>query len=175
MQLPQSLGALSALWEELEEIENSTVVKWRDWYKKHSKWPRWVFRVGGTLVIIMSVSLPFLANVPWSLKNDVIALVGLGIALISSFNAFFNWDQMWRSRLQTGYLLADLHSRWRLEIAEVFSDLETDVERARARLLVVTNAATLNASKIAAGEMAEFFKSVEWPHAKIPKDRRPHH
>src|SRR5205814_1312202 len=109
---------ISAL-NDLIAIKNTYIVKNKlKWYKKHIKLVGNLFRVSGVLVIILSVSIPFLITLEGLWKTTALPLIALLIAALTGLNAFFQWQSDWNSSYQAHIALEHLLSIWEVRIIE---------------------------------------------------------
>jgi hypothetical protein len=113
------------------------------------------------MVIILSVSIPLLASVPYYGKELVLSIVAILIAALTGLNSFFKWEYAWRSRRQTEFALSHLLAVWRLQMLQTLD--EPDSAKARALAISATQQ-LLDEAHVAAGEETkEFFSKVGWP------------
>lgn len=115
--------AFDTLLRDLRKLVEDQVMPCYKWYSTHKAWPRLLFRLGGMIVVIGSLSLPAIATSDMPLRDPLLTAVSLAVAAFSSLNAFFRWDGAWRSRTRAAYDLQGMLARWefRLKSAE-FSD-----------------------------------------------------
>lgn len=130
----EDMGSL-AKEEVLAEID-----KLRGW----ARWPRIFFRTAGSLIILLSISLPVVAASGWPRKDLILSLAGLSVALLTAFNTFFAWDQTWRTNHTTVLMLGNALSIWKYELlkAQHAQDPEKGIEiahDAHARLVEAVN------------------------------------
>lgn len=149
--------------EELGQFKQE-VVQTRDWYKAHAPQPMRWFRITGALLIILSVSVPFIAGqtAPW--KDTVLSLMTLTIAALTGLGAFFRWEYAWQSYRKTQYALDRLLNMWEFKIVE--ARYQVDPQRAIDMALRSTEQLLQDAAAITSSETAEYFKQVQMPQAQ---------
>lgn len=155
---------ISAL-KELTAIKDKYIVEHKlQWYEKHLRWPKILFRISGALVIILSVSIPFLTILDGFWKTTVLPLVALVIAALTGLNAFFRWEGDWKRDLQAHIALEHMLSIWEVQITE--AKQEPDVQKGIAKVVQATKQLLDNAKDITATETEEAFKLVQFPQSK---------
>jgi hypothetical protein len=68
--------------------------------KSHANWANFMFRVCGSLVVLLSATLPLVSaiNKPW--KSLVASAMAVSIAALTGLNAFYDFQGTWgKSRL----------------------------------------------------------------------------
>lgn len=134
------------------------------WYKRNSIPARLFFRTSGALVIIFSVTIPALAAIPiesFPAKDLVIAVMALGIAILSGLNTFYKWGEKWQSFVRAEMAIKHLIGFWKMDIHEA-KLLENKTER----LAAVNNATKKligEAGNIVSQETEDYFSKVQWP------------
>src|SRR5581483_8073077 len=98
--------------EEFARIKNEFVVRQLNWYKAHARTPMLLFRASGILVILLSVSLPFLTTLDGLWKTVVLPVISLLIAGLTGMNSFFRWEGAWKGYRQTRLTLEYLLAEW---------------------------------------------------------------
>jgi Protein of unknown function (DUF4231) len=153
-------AAFDALLQDLRKLVEDQVVPCYKWYSTHKEWPRVLFRVGGLVVVIGSLTLPAIANSRIEFRDLLLTVVSLAVAAFSSLNAFFRWDGAWRSRTRTAYDLQGKLARWEfgLKSAEFADD-------PRKAALEATEILFKEAFALVGSETDEFFSNVRWPEA----------
>ena len=156
-------AAFDTLLQDLRKLVESQVMPCYKWYSTHKAWPRILFRFGGMIVVIGSLSLPAIASSSMPLREPLLTAVSLAVAAFSSLNAFFRWDGAWRSRTRAAYDLQGMLARWefRLKTAEFADD-------PRKAALEATEILFNEAFALVGSETDEFFSSVRWPEAPKP-------
>ena len=146
--------------EELDRIKQD-VVKTREWYKRHARQPMVWFRLTGVLLIVLSVSVPFIAGqtAPW--KDTVLSLMTLTIAALAGLGAFFRWEYAWQSYRKTQYALERMLNLWEFKIVEARH--QADPQRAIDLALRSTEQLLQDAASVTSSETAEYFKQVQMP------------
>lgn len=146
--------------EELDRIKQD-VVKTRDWYKGHALQPMRWFRITGVVLIVLSVSVPFVAGQTAAWKDTVLSLMTLAIAALTGLGAFFRWEYAWQSYRRTQYALDRLLNMWEFKIVEARH--QADPQRAIDLALRSTEQLLQDAAAITGSETAEYFKQVQLP------------
>jgi hypothetical protein len=87
---------------------------------------RAIFQITGALVILGSVSLPFLAQMttaehkPFGLNTEavlgVISFVSLAVALLTSLNSFFGWRFSWQRGVAVLAALEHYSACWKMDL-----------------------------------------------------------
>ena len=151
---------------ELEKVKQE-VVDTRRWYKQHARPQMLQFRVSGVLLILLSVSVPFIAaqTAPW--KDTVVSLATLLIAALTGLSAFFRWEYAWQSYRRTQYALDRLLNMWELRIVEARH--QADPQRAIAMAIQATEQLLQEAATITSAEKLEYFKRVQAPQVQAAK------
>src|SRR2546423_5454901 len=91
---------------DLETIKSKYVVETQlKWYEKHIRLPRFFFYLSGILIILLSVSLPYLAIQEGLWRTIVLPIVALGVAGLTGLSSFFKWDTSMRSHIQAEFQL----------------------------------------------------------------------
>jgi hypothetical protein len=111
----QSDPRFLSILEALEKIEKDYVESQFGWYRTHARRPMFLFRLCGVLIILLSVSLPFLATRTDFWKETILPIFALAIAALSGLNAFFHWDSDWKEYRQTQFTLGGLLVTWQLK------------------------------------------------------------
>jgi hypothetical protein len=145
--------------EELTRIKEEFVVRQLNWYQGHTKAPMLFFRTSGILVILLSVSLPFLTTFEGLWKTIALPVFSLSIAGLTGLNAFFRWESDWKARRQTQYTLEYLLKMWELKIAE--ARCQEDVQKGIEIALQATEQLISAARTATSAETEEYFKRVQ--------------
>jgi len=131
------------------------------WYDKHIQLPRFFFYLSGILIILLSVSLPYLATLEGLWRSIVLPIVALGVAGLTGLSSFFKWDTSMRAHIQAKFELQYWLSIWELQITEAKHEL--DVESAIKKALQATQQLLANAQNTLNIEVAEHYKSIKPP------------
>jgi Protein of unknown function (DUF4231) len=159
-------GKNSNLLHQIHELVNSQVVSTLEWYQRNAIWPRRLFRSVGVTVILLSVAIPLLAVLDYQGKEFVLSIAAVLIAALTGLNAFFKWEEAWRSRRQTEFALAYLLAVWRLQVLQAIN--EQDPTKAKELALSATRQLLDEARAATGEETKEFFSKVVWPKAGEP-------
>jgi hypothetical protein len=136
------------------EIKASYVDKTLKWYRQRSTWPRVVFRISGTAVIVLSLAVPFVAAHPTMLGGVGLQVASYLIALLSALSSFYGWQTTWQKRISIQLLLEGRIATWQAEIdaAKRMAD-----EEGYARALTATLTLIRSTKILTVGETDEFF------------------
>lgn len=118
---PEQRKDFGAFLDELRKLEKTHVANTIDGRRKQSDRFKRAFQICGVIVILCSVSIPFIAAIsPEALpaKNILLSFIALLIAAITSLTSFFAWGDAWRSHQQAHSSLVRLHSLWELKLIE---------------------------------------------------------
>ncbi len=147
--------------EELTHIKDEFVVRQLNWYKTHGRTPMLLFRVSGVLVILLSVSLPFLATLEGLWKTMVLPVIALLIAGLTGLNSFFRWESDWKGYRQTQFTLEYLLTTWELQMTEARH--QEDVQKGIDIALQATKQLIDTTQTMTSAEAEEYFKRVQIP------------
>src|SRR6202171_4165308 len=92
----QSDKRFLSVLEEMAHIKDDFVIRQLHWYKVHARTPMLFFRVSGVLIILLSVSLPFLTTLEGLWKTIALPVISLLIAGLTGLNSFFRWESSWK-------------------------------------------------------------------------------
>jgi hypothetical protein len=152
---------------EVETIKNTYVVEAQlQWYAKRVGLPRFFFNLSGILIILLSVSIPYLATLEGPWRNIVLPIVALMVAGLTGLSSFFRWDTTMKSHIQAGLRLQYWLSLWDLQIIEAKHEL--NVERAIEKALQATQRLLENAQDTSSTETEEHFQFIK----SLPERRR---
>lgn len=154
---------LAAVLEEVRPFVEK-VNRSRQWYETRAKRPRIAFRAIGVVVILLSLSIPLIAAFQFSKKDIVLTLSAVLIAIATSLNSFFKWEQTWQAFRKTEFALDHLLTVWDLRRVEAM--LDPDPIKAREKILTATAQLIEDANKVSGSETQQFFDRIEWPKEK---------
>ena len=155
-----SSSELASVLEEVRPFVEK-VQETREWYEKRAGPPRIAFRVIGVVVILLSLSIPLIASLRFSSKDMVLSLAAVLIAIATSLNSFFKWEQTWQAFRKSEFALGHLLTVWELRRVEAMH--ETDPIKARDRILTATEQLIEEANKVTSSETQQFFDRIELP------------
>jgi Protein of unknown function (DUF4231) len=163
-QIPENL---KKKFPECSQLVEEFVIREYANYRRRARQYRFWFRSSGILVVILSVSLPLVANVQIAptdfIQGLIISVISLSIAAITTLRTFFNWEQTW-SMLRNGESALDyLLARWKLEVARFAHD--DDDARARERAIDRTRQLLKEAREINRSELETYFSGLSFPQA----------
>lgn len=163
--LPKVEAFLSALKEQSffkDELTQGSVLWYIAFYKQRAPRRRWAFRAGGFLLLLLSISLPFLTLiVPKEQQALVASIMAWLIALVAAANSFFNWQKAWQGYIQTQLTLQFALTEWELRTAEARA-ASTD-EEGLALLKESLQKFAKTVSESVSGETAQYFEGVKIP------------
>jgi hypothetical protein len=147
----------------LEEVRPfvEKVQQTREWYETHATPSRKAFRAIGVVIILLSLSIPLIAALRFTGKDLVLSLSAILIAIATSLNSFFKWEQTWQAFRKTEFALDHLLTVWDLRRVEAMH--ETDPSKARDRILTATQQLIEEANKVGSSETQQFFDRIEMP------------
>ena len=132
------------------------------YYKERGPKRRLAFRVSGFLLLVLSVSLPFLTWVaPEPLQASVASSLSWLIALVAAASSFFNWQRAWQGYTQTQLTLQFLLTEWELKTAEARA-AGTEAEGV-AILREALNKLVAGVTEAVSQETAQYFEGVHVP------------
>jgi hypothetical protein len=154
----QSSARFVEVLSKLTAIKKEYVDKNLKWYRDHSRQPAILFRTVGALVIVLSVTVPFLATLddPW--KSVVLPIVSLLIAGLTGLNSFFQWQGKWQKFLQARLSLEYSAQSWELQVLR--ARYETDEEKAVRILFDATTKLLDDARAVISTETQEYFTAI---------------
>jgi hypothetical protein len=120
-----------------------------------------LFRAVGVLVILLSISVPFLGTLEGIWRMVILPLTTLLIAALTGLNAFFQWQSQWQGYRQTQYTLEYLLAKWELEI--IRAKHCPDPKEATEVALAATHLLLDQAREITASETSGFFAGIQLP------------
>ena len=162
---------IDASIDELCAIKKNYIDKTWTWYRDHSSWPRIVFRLAGVAVIVLSLTIPFLAAAKGQWLEIGVPVASLSIAILSALNAFFAWQKTWEKRITTQLTLEGLMAAWETKIAaarRAENPMEGYESALRATQELIEYTRTLTVS-----ETATFFTNIKFPDVKPAKHSQP--
>src|SRR5581483_4534647 len=161
----QSTGMLQndkrflSVLEEVTRIKEEFVGLQFNWYKANARRPMLLFRIAGVLVILLSVSLPFLTTLDGLWKTIVLPVISLLIAGLTGLNSFFRWESAWKGYRQTHLTLEYLLTTCELQIAE--ARCQVDVQKGIDMALQATEQLITMTRTTTSAEAEDYFKRVQ--------------
>jgi len=159
----QSDERFQGVIDELEKIKKE-VVSAKNWFERNSSRPRILFRLVGSVTIILSVLVPFLITLDGLWKTLILPIATLTIAGLTSINTFFQWQNQWQGNRQTQYALEHLLLKWEIEIVK--AKFHMDSEEAMEMAIESTSKLLDQARDITSSTTGDYFKGVQLPNAK---------
>lgn len=155
---------LTSSYGRFEDIKNKYVVSVKEWFKSQARQSMILFRFSGVLIIILSVSIPFLVTFEWVWKDIVLSIVALTIAGLTGINSFFKWESAWRGYRQTQFALEHLLAIWELKMIEAKNC--TDLEEGLKMAMNATEQLLKETRGVTSTETEDYFKHVQMPQIK---------
>lgn len=154
---------LDALLKQLRPLVDNVVAA-RQYYEKRARRPKSAFRVSGVAVILLSLSIPFIASLQFPGKDILLSAFAVLIAVVTSLGSFYKWEQTWRSYRQAEAALGHLLSVWDFRVIEAAQ--EPEPRKGAEKVIAATQQLLEAAHKVTSAETEEFFSKVEWPGEK---------
>lgn len=147
--------------DDLCAAKSRYVDKTLKWYQGHATWPRLAFRSAGVIVIVLSLSIPFLAAASGQALSVGVPVASLLIAVLTALNGFFAWQKTWEKRISAQLTLEGLVALWETEIsaARRLENSQEGYERA----LRATQELIDRTRSMTVAETGAFFSSIKFP------------
>jgi hypothetical protein len=151
---------------EIRALMKRTVLRDLSWYKKATVQGLVAHRVFGTLIIVLSVSLPLVASTRYiddeEFRNRLVSVLGIFIALISGLRSFYRWGEVYMANMRGMVELKNQVSEWELAMigAECRGDPEESLSLAIAATRQVLAARDL-VDKRNTEDYSQFFAALE--------------
>ena len=155
----QSDKRFLSVLEEMTHIKDDFVIRQLHWYKVHARTPMLFFRISGVLIILLSVSLPFLTTLEGLWKTIALPVISLLIAGLTGLNSFFRWESSWKGYRQTCLTLEYLLTMWELQIAD--ARCQVDAQKGIDMALQATKQLITMARTNTSAEAEDYFKQVQ--------------
>lgn len=152
---------LECLIKEVGDLRSKHIDSCIEWYQSHSKIARILFRLTGYVVVILSISIPFLTTVRFHGSDIVVSVVALLIAALTGISSFAKWDSQWRGYKNAQFALETLRSLWELQIVEARH--MNSPEAATKTVMEATRKLLENSRKIITSETERYFDDVRVP------------
>jgi hypothetical protein len=160
-----SRARFSALEAELTKLKQDYVDGMATWYERHAPINRVFFRVTGVLVILSSVTIPFLTglNDPhWKQVRDIaLPVAALLVAFLTGLNAFFGFHGAWQKQISMHLFLEQLGVLWRFRMTEARHT--SDEDEACKQAVAATKELLESAASAIATETTKYFEAVREP------------
>jgi hypothetical protein len=158
---------------ELRGLQHRYIAQTINHLRQDARLPKYFFRVSGVLIILCSVSIPFVSSIsmedyPW--KDTLLSILALSLAALSSLNSFFRWGEEWRSLRQTDALLVSLSAQWETQIANALN--QRDHEKAKQLAYEATQTLMNRATEAMNSMTTEYFKGIILPTPTPPTDQQ---
>lgn len=173
MDEPKAPAASVAGFEEwmrsVRDLVDSHVGGELTWYERHTRRPWLLFRVSGSLLILLSISLPVLSSIKstnWPSKDLVVSAVALIVALLSALSTFFHWHETWRENTRAKMELRNLLAGWQLAV--LVARQQPAQELQVKAVVEATEQLFIDARKVGAANTEGYFKNVKLPDLREP-------
>ena len=138
-------------------IFRNQVMEEIDRYDNLADSERFWFRFIGILIIIFSVSIPFINSLKFKNQKEIVSLVAICIAFLTSLNSFYNWSGSWEVYRNTEYRLKHEVWVWELEARKLSNQKSLTIENANTEAFKITKKLILESAKITLNENNSFF------------------
>jgi len=126
------------------------------------EWPRYLFRIVGTLIIVCSALLPFFAAAKdYEHQYLVVTILSVSVAILSGLAAFYRWDVTWKGRILTRGTLEHLCAKWEAELTAAQDSMKP--EDGIKHICNATRDLITNVGAVVAAESGTFFAGVRMP------------
>jgi hypothetical protein len=132
-----------------------------NWYKTHTRVPRWWFRGAGILTILLSVTLPAVAASNYWRKDIVLSVMSITIAALTGLSSFYRWERTWRGNSSAQVALEQHCAKWELELTNARLILAPE-DRVK-HVYQATDDLLTNASSVVSSESEGFFSGLQFP------------
>jgi hypothetical protein len=132
-----------------------------NWYKTHTRMPRWWFRGTGILTILLSVTLPAIAASNYWRKDIVLSVMSIAIAALTGLSSFYRWERTWRGNSSAQVALEQHCAKWELEMTN--ARLILAPEDRVMHVYQATDDLLTNASNVVSSESEGFFSGLQFP------------
>ena len=109
---------------------------WLKFYSGRIALPHVLFRLMGTLVIVGSVTLPYLAQTTTETNKAVISFVSLAVAFLTALISFFNWHLTWQKRMSVTVALKHYIACWEIDMLKAYRE---DYDKAKVDAYLYTS------------------------------------
>jgi len=137
------------------------------YYESRTRRPWLLFRICGSLLIVLSISLPVLSTLKVEMlpeKDLVVSLVALSVAVLSGLSTFFHWHDTWRENTRAKLELRELLAIWELKLLAARQEPDATV---RIQTVVTATETLLSeARKVGSSNTEGYFKNVSLPDIK---------
>jgi Protein of unknown function (DUF4231) len=107
-------------------VENY-VLRVRDFYDSRARWHRRFYRLSSIVVIFAGATLPLLAGLEYTYKPEVLGILGVAIAALTSLRAFYHWDQLWVMLRNTEIVITGEYLAWKGTAKEALNSTDPAV------------------------------------------------
>jgi hypothetical protein len=150
--------------KEFTKLKNDYVMSKMKWYKENAPRDFWSFRITGVTIILLSVSVPFMASLTGFWKDTALPIATLLIAGLTGLNSFMQWQEGWKEYRKTQYAIEYLITKWEFEITKATNN--PNKKQALAAITRATSNLLEKTKQIISREAESYFERVEAPTGK---------
>ena len=148
-------------FQELHRIKEKYVGSTFDWYARHRFWPRVGFRGAGAFVILGTLSLPVIALLGGKGFEHLTAIIAVAVAVVTSLNAFFNWQKTWEKRIKIYLRLEGEIAIWETKFDQASKEKDEDIGYRNA--LLATQELIRETQRLTGEETTDWFSDLRFP------------
>jgi hypothetical protein len=153
-----------AALKEFTKLKNEYVLRKIRWYEKNAPRHFWSFRITGVTIILLSVSVPFMASLSGFWKETALPIATLLIAGLTGLNSFMQWQEGWKEYRKTQYAIEYLLTKWEFEVTKAINN--PNKKQALNSLTRATSNLLDKTKQITSKEADAYFERVEVPTGK---------
>jgi len=142
-------------------IFRNQVMEEIDRYDNLADSERFWFRFIGILIIIFSVSIPFINSLKFKNQKEIVSFVAICIAFLTSLNSFYNWSVSLEVYRNTEYRLKHEVWLWELEARKLNNQDPLPIDKANTEAFKITQKLILESAKITLNENNSFFEHLK--------------
>lgn len=157
--LPADAPAL--LEQKARELEQKYVEPRIEWYRTHSRAPRFFFRWAGIATILFSVTLPAIAALVFPYKELALSVMSIAIAALTGFSSFYKWERTWHANSTSQVALQQHVAKWELELSN--AKLQPTPQDQADHIYKATDDLLTNAASVVNAESEGFFSALAFP------------
>jgi hypothetical protein len=146
---------------EVTSLKDAYIAQQLQGYLRNAARSRLTFRYTGILIIILSVSLPYLTTLKGVWLSIVLPIVALLVAGLTGLNSFYRWESSWKGYSQMAHSLEYTLKLWEIQIIK--AKHEQDPLQAIELAVQATKDLVESAHTTITAEDEEFFKRVQFP------------
>ncbi len=153
-----------------EQYRSQALNDWK-WHKEIADTNRFYFRLIGLFTIIFSASIPVILSTAFTKKNIIASVLGMIIAIGTSLNGFYNWNENWAHNRAVQYEYQNIISTWEIDMMKItqkylLKDEISDNSEALTEIQKITTQLIGNVSSLRSQANTGFFERT----SKIPSE-----